>query len=102
MVKFTIKCLLIAALFFFGVLVGIQKASEGIQDVRQGSVQLKIEHSIQQPKGANPLSGKKVALEHIQTFNPFSAAGDLVSSAVTGIFRIGINATSTLIAKYLS
>lgn len=102
MIKFTIKCILAASLFFFGVLVGIQKASEGIHDMKQGNIQVNVERSVDQSITKAPLSQQKKALRNIQTFNVFSAAGNVASSAVTGIFRVGVNAASSLIAKYLS
>ncbi|HET7658379.1 MAG TPA: DUF3679 domain-containing protein [Bacillales bacterium] len=102
MVKFTIKCMLVASLFFFGVLVGMQKAQEGIQDMQQGGAHLKVEQSAQQPGKKSPLAEQKAALKDIQSFNVFSAAGDAASDFVTGLFRSGVNAASSLILKWLS
>lgn len=103
MVKFTIKCLLLASLFFFGVLYGIQEASQGMQEM-QGTHQAhapKVEQPASTPADVS-LSKKEETLQHIQTFNVFSALGDITSNVVTGIFQTGVNAATSLLNNALS
>lgn len=101
MVKFTIKCLLLASLFFFGVLYGIQEANHGMQDMQGTNHTAKIE----QPQTASAdvtISAKQDTLRNIQTFNAFSAAGDVASNLVTGLFRTGVSAATSILSNVLS
>lgn len=96
------KCLLVAVVFLLGVLLGIQQANEGIKEMK-GIDQLQHVRQTEQvePAGAS-VSEKRKALEDIQTFNVFSAVGDLISEGITKLFRSGIEAVSAVIEQFLS
>ncbi|HET7580876.1 MAG TPA: DUF3679 domain-containing protein [Bacillales bacterium] len=102
MARFTIKCFLLASLFFFGVILGMQKANEGIHDVKGLDHMPKIEQPSDNAPANVGIAAKREKLEDIQTFNIFSAAGDVASGAVTGLFRIGVDTTAAILQRLLS
>ncbi|HEU5139866.1 MAG TPA: DUF3679 domain-containing protein [Bacillales bacterium] len=101
MAKFTIKCLLLASLFFFGVLFGMQEANEGIQEVKGIDHLPKVEESAGSAPASTKITEKRERLQDIQTFNVFSAVGNAATESVTGIFRKGVNVAATIIENLL-
>ncbi|HEX7065201.1 MAG TPA: DUF3679 domain-containing protein [Bacillales bacterium] len=101
MAKFTIKCLLLASLFFFGVLFGMQQANEGIQEVKGIDHLPKVEESAGSAPASTEIAQKRERLQDIKTFNVFSAVGNAASEAVTGIFRKGVNVAASIIENLL-
>ncbi|HEX7064062.1 MAG TPA: DUF3679 domain-containing protein [Bacillales bacterium] len=102
MAKFTIKCLLLASLFFFGVLFGMQQANEGIQEVKGIDHLPKVEQSADSAPASTRIEEKRETLQDIKNFNVFSAVGNAASEAVTGLFRTGIDISTSFIEKLLS
>ena len=102
MVKFTIKCLLVAAVLFFGVLLGIQEANEGTQEMKGVDHPPRIEQSTDHATADADIKEKRERLEHIKTFNVFSAVGSATSEAVTGLFRNGVDVASAVIREFLT
>jgi hypothetical protein len=102
MTKFTIKCLFVAAVFFFGVLLGIQEAHIGTREMKGADHQPRIEQSSDHTTANVGIEEKRERLEHINTFNVFSAVGNAASQTVTGLFRSGVDATSSIIEKFLT
>ncbi|HZG71013.1 MAG TPA: DUF3679 domain-containing protein [Chondromyces sp.] len=88
MKKFVLKCFLLVSLLFMGVLFGMQKANEGMKEMK-GYHQEALEHPVQveqtdeeleasflgQQVSSQDLEEKKEKLQEIKAFNLFSSLG---------------------------
>ncbi|MBA4535890.1 YqxA family protein [Bacillus aquiflavi] len=101
---FFIKLMLLVALMFFCILLGMQKASEGIQSMRgYDDPDFKSAFSVEELNDgelqasvlgtditSHDLAAKKKKLEEFKTFNFFSSAGKKISEGVSNLSKKGI------------
>lgn len=96
--KFFLKCLLLVLVLFIGVFIGMEKAHQGMQDMKgyedtalpppvhiNESEDGKIEAALlgNEINHAEELAKKKKDLENLETFNIFSSMGKVLASFVT-------------------
>ncbi|KOO43861.1 YqxA family protein [Priestia koreensis] len=103
MVKFTIRCLLVASLLFFGVLLGMQTANEGLikmkgyedpalsKAVNISTDDGEVEASVLGAKSKFNLEEKQQLLEKRKAFNLFSNAGKKIANATKGAAEKGMH-----------
>jgi hypothetical protein len=101
MVKFTIQFFLAAMILFFGVLLGMQQANEGLQKMRgyDDSSFPSVFHISKDKNGeveasvlgnkvmAEDLQEKKEKIENMKTFNLFSELGKQFAEAVRSLME---------------
>ncbi|MBS4173595.1 YqxA family protein [Bacillus sp. FJAT-49736] len=111
MTRFLIKCSLILALLFIGVLIGMEKANEGMvkmKGYKDSSLQapFNINEDIDGKKEASVLGKnvtshnldkKKEHLENIKTYNLFSSLGKAITSFITSLTENIINLFSSFL-----
>ncbi|MGM9925486.1 MAG: YqxA family protein [Bacillus sp. (in: firmicutes)] len=94
MIRFSLKCLLVLIVFFVGVLLGMQKASTGIVNMRgyddpslysavsieenNGEIDASI---LGKEMGTYDLQEKKEKLEELKAFNAFSGMGKKIAES---------------------
>jgi hypothetical protein len=97
MVKFMLKCFVLCSVLFFGVLIGMQQANEGMIKMKgyndselQGAFQVEnkqtgdVQASILGNKiTSQDLKGKQEKLEQIEAFNIFSQIGKQIATIVS-------------------
>ncbi|MBA2873542.1 YqxA family protein [Thermaerobacillus caldiproteolyticus] len=113
MVKFTIQFFAAVALLFFGVLLGMQQASEGLQKMKgyndpslptvfhfsEGG-QGELEASIMGNKvKVETFDEKKEKLNHIKTLNVFSELGKRLADAVHSSIEQFLSLVNQLLGK---
>lgn len=96
--KFFLKCVLLVLVLFIGVFIGMEKAHQGMQDMKgyedtalpppvhiSESEDGKIEAALlgNEINHAEELAKKKKDLENLETFNVFSSMGKALASFVT-------------------
>lgn len=119
MTKFLLKCLFITTVLFFGVLVGIQIASNNLVNMTNDSsystanlvepsrgVELKSmnKESTENTEKltSHDLKGKQEKLEQIETFNLFSQVGMKFSDALDKLFSSLLTKLTTAIGNTLT
>lgn len=98
------------AVLFFGVMLGMQQASEGINDMKgfqtdnyKGAFQIQQEGENVQASvlgesiTSHDLAEKKQSLEDVKAFNIFSAMAEKLSQSISSLFRFGVNTTVAVI-----
>ncbi|PLR93805.1 DUF3679 domain-containing protein [Bacillus sp. T33-2] len=89
---FMLKCILLAALMFLSVLVGMQQANEGINNMRgYGDPEFKSGLSINEDKAAilgndvssHDLQQKREKLQEMKAFNFFSSIGKELADGIS-------------------
>ncbi|SFD67368.1 Protein of unknown function [Bacillus sp. OV194] len=108
--KFMLKCFLITAVLFFGVLLGMQRASVGMNHLKGNSDTGKA-LAIKESKGhtdaevlgaaidAKDLTAKQKQLEESKAFNFFSSLGEKVSVLISSLFRAVIGLISAILSQ---
>ncbi|GGE74598.1 DUF3679 domain-containing protein [Priestia taiwanensis] len=93
MAKFMGKSILLVLLLFLGVLVGMQLATNNMNDMQGNEIQMNVKEQKEEEKQltSHQLEEKAKKLEDIQTFNAFSEAGSTVSNLVEGGFESTID-----------
>lgn len=116
MVKFLLKCTVLIGILFFGVLLGMQEANNGllkmkgydassfsgafdINQNKQGDVEASV---LGQKVTSLTLQEKKKKLEQFKAFNFFSSMGAKVASFMTYTFQALIQFIVTTIDQLLS
>ncbi|MBM7584742.1 hypothetical protein JOC86_001279 [Bacillus pakistanensis] len=111
MKRFMIKSILLISFLFIGVLIGMQKANDGILEMKgQNGHSLHQPLSVEQNEQGNmeasllgnevsseTLSEKKEKLEEMKAFNFFSSIGKAISDFVTSITEKIIQIISSLL-----
>jgi hypothetical protein len=101
MVKFTVKFFLAVMILFFGVLLGMEQANEGLQKMRgyDDSSLPSVFHISKDKNGeveasvlgnkvmAEGLQEKKEKIENMKTFNLFSELGKQFAEAVRSLME---------------
>lgn len=98
MIRFFLKCSLVLLIFFFGVILGMQKAHTGLENMRgYDDLHLYDAVSVQVDDGevkgeflgeeisSHDLKKKKERLEEMKAYNAFSKMGKKVASGVEGL-----------------
>lgn len=119
MTKFLLKCLFITAVLFFGVLVGIQIASNNLVKMTNDS-SYSTDKLIEPSRGvemksvnkaplensdkltSHDLKGKQEKLEQIETFNLFSQMGVKLSDSLDKLFSSLLTKLTTTIGNALT
>lgn len=115
MAKFTGKCFLISLVLFFGVLLGMQSANNGLQKMKgyqdpslRGAFEMKenrkkeLEASILgNTITSQDLEGKQKKLEQMKTFNPLSETGRKLSSLIENSLNKAADSISSVISKMI-
>jgi hypothetical protein len=113
MVKFTIQFFLAAMILFFGVLLGMQQANEGLQKMRgyDDSSFPSVFHISKDKNGeveasvlgnkvmAEDLQEKKEKIENMKTFNLFSELGKQFAEAVKSLMEQVLSFFEKMIGK---
>jgi hypothetical protein len=111
MIRFSLKCFGIVLVLFFGILVGMQHANQGmkkmkgyddpalnsaftIKESNQGDMEAAI---LGQKVTSHDLEKKKQKLEEMKAFNFFSAIGKKLSEAVSAGFQALIQLLASLV-----
>lgn len=108
MVKFMLKCFVLCSILFFGVLIGMQQANEGMIKMKgyndpelQGAFQVEnkqtgdVQASILGNKiTSQDLKGKQEKLEQIEAFNIFSQIGKQIATIVSNSVSILLESIS--------
>lgn len=119
MTKFLLKCFFITTILFFGVLVGIQIASNNLVNMTNDSsystanlvepsqgVELKSVNKenpeIYNDLTSHDLKGKQEKLEQIETFNLFSQVGMKLSDALDKVFSSLLTKLTTTIGNAMT
>ncbi|KQL53491.1 hypothetical protein AN964_08275 [Heyndrickxia shackletonii] len=111
MTRFFIKCSFLIALLFVGVLIGMEKANEGMVDMKgyndstlQSPVKIhgksdgNIESSVSGENiTSHNLDEKKEHLQNIKAFNLFSSLGKVLSNIVSSLTEKIIDFASSFI-----
>ncbi|WP_102345534.1 YqxA family protein [Bacillus sp. Marseille-P3661] len=101
MSKFLVKCFLLVVLLFFGVLIGMQEANEGLLRMKgfndaafQGAFDIKKNNSgeveaavLGEAFTAHNLEEKQKRLEEINAFHLFATLGSKLATFLTTIFQ---------------
>ncbi|SDM83094.1 Protein of unknown function [Fictibacillus solisalsi] len=110
MTKFMIKCFFITAVLFFGVLLGMQQASDGMSALK-GNQENGETLTLESGKGAgeaevlgtqvdvHDLKTKQKQLEESKAFNFFSAMGEKVSGLVSSLFQGIVSLISAILSQ---
>ncbi|MDN4074822.1 MULTISPECIES: DUF3679 domain-containing protein [Fictibacillus] len=105
-----LKCFLITAVLFFGVLLGMQRASVGMNHLK-GNEDTGKALALKETKGhtdaevlgtaigAQDLTAKQKQLEDSRAFNFFSSMGEKVSVLVSAIFQAVIGLISAIFSQ---
>ncbi|MDN4525453.1 DUF3679 domain-containing protein [Fictibacillus fluitans] len=110
MTKFMMKCLLITAVLFFGVLLGMQQASNGmgaLKGNKENGEPIAIESGkgvkeaevLGTPVGVQDLKTKQKQLEETKAFNFFSSLGGKVSGLVSYLFQGILSLISAILTQ---
>ncbi|MFY4774865.1 YqxA family protein [Metabacillus sp. RGM 3146] len=113
--KFAAKCFFISLVLFFGVLLGMQSANNGLQKMKgyqdpalKGAFELKenrnkkLEASILgNTINSQDLEGKQKKLEQIKTFNPLSETGRKLTSVIETSLNKAVDSISSIISKMI-
>jgi hypothetical protein len=116
MAKFMLKCMTLLVVLFFGVLLGMQQASEGINEMKGTATDdYKGAFQIQEADNGNyqaavlgetitshDLAEKQDKLENIKAFNIFSEIAGKLSDLISVIFQTGITITMTVFQQILN
>ncbi|MGF2617152.1 DUF3679 domain-containing protein [Rossellomorea vietnamensis] len=111
MKRFVLKSILLISILFVGVLIGMQKANDGIKDMKgydqdtlgtpltisedeTGNVEASL---LGQEMGSASLSEKKKKLEEMKSFNFFSEIGKSVAGVVKSLTEKTVEFISSLI-----
>jgi hypothetical protein len=111
MKRFMLKSLLLVSVLFVGVLIGMQKANDGIRDMKGYDVEGlgtpltisedetgNIEASLLgQEMGSASISEKKKKLEEMKSFNFFSEIGKSVAGIMKGLAEKTVDFVSSLL-----
>ncbi|TYR75458.1 DUF3679 domain-containing protein [Rossellomorea vietnamensis] len=109
--RFVLKSILLVSILFVGVLIGMQKANDGIRDMKgydedgfgtpltisedeTGNIEASL---LGQEMGSASISEKKKKLEEMKSFNFFSEIGKSVAGAVKSIAEKTVELVSSLI-----
>jgi hypothetical protein len=109
--RFMLKSLLLVSVLFVGVLIGMQKANDGIRDMKGYDVEGlgtpltisedetgNIEASLLgQEMGSASISEKKKKLEEMKSFNFFSEIGKSVAGIMKGLAEKTVDFVSSLL-----
>jgi hypothetical protein len=111
MKRFMLKSLLLVSILFIGVLIGMQKANDGIRDMKgyddeafgtpltvsedeAGNIEASL---LGQEMGSTSLTEKKKKLEEMKSFNFFSEIGKSVAGIIKGLTEKTVEFVSSLI-----
>ncbi|GIN85424.1 hypothetical protein J6TS2_18100 [Heyndrickxia sporothermodurans] len=111
MKRFMLKCFLITGALFIGVLMGMQKASVGMQNMKgyqedgfnapltvkenqNGEIEATV---LGKNVSSHNFDEKKEKLQEIKSFNVFSSIGKTISSIISSITEKMINLISSFI-----
>lgn len=111
MKRFVLKVVLLISILFVGVLIGMQKANEGIMDMKgyeDGAFETPLSLSegetgnieaslLGQEMGSASISEKKKKLEEMKSFNFFSEIGKSVAGIMKGITEKTVEFLSSLL-----
>lgn len=111
MVRFSLKCSGLVLILFFGILVGMQHANQGMKNMKgyddpalnsaftvKGSNQGDMEAAILGGKvTSHDLEKKKEKLEEMKAFNFFSSIGKKLSEAISATFQALVEKLASLI-----
>jgi hypothetical protein len=111
MTSFILKCSLLVTILFIGVLIGMQKANEGMVGMKGYNDQtLKSPINVKEGNGGNVeasvlgknvsshnLDKKKEHLQKIKTFNFFSSLGKILTTMISSIIEKMIDFVSSFI-----
>lgn len=109
--KFLMKCMLLVFVLFVGIVIGMQKANQGMVNMKgyeeasfQSPVHLKSAEDGQieavflgNEVNMHNLAEKKRKLEEMETFNFFSSLGKTLANAVSAITQKIIDTISAII-----
>lgn len=113
MAKFMLKSFCLVIVLYIGVLLGIQHASQGMNEMKGPALDV-YDKALQLEKGAGAieatilgetydLEAQKRRLREIQTFNIFSEAAETFSRWMEDVFRFSLGligeGVKTLVAK---
>lgn len=104
MFRFLFKCSLILLIFFIGVLIGMQKATDGMLDMRgyddpllYKAVSIENQNGelnaelLGQEVNTHDLQEKKERLQEMKAFNAFSNLGKKAANGIQNIFNSAID-----------
>jgi hypothetical protein len=111
MKRFMLKSILLVSILFIGVLIGMQKANDGIRDMKgyddegfgtpitisedgTGNIEASL---LGQEMGSTSITEKKKKLEEMKSFNFFSEIGKSVAGIIKGLAEITVEFVSSLI-----
>ncbi|GIN38562.1 MULTISPECIES: YqxA family protein [Heyndrickxia] len=111
MKRFMLKCLLICSALFIGVLMGMQKANEGmmemkgyqeeglkapitVKEVENGEIEASV---LGKNVTSHDLEAKKERLKEIKAFNFFSSLGKTMANMISSITEKIINFFSSIL-----
>jgi hypothetical protein len=107
--RILVKCLLLTIVLFFGVLLGMQEANNGLKKMRgenasfPNALTLSSENQEAEVLGqtitADDLKEKQQKLEEIEAFNFFSTLGQKLSEVLAALLKITIQFTTALFEK---
>ncbi|WP_158598211.1 DUF3679 domain-containing protein [Falsibacillus albus] len=95
---FLLKCVLLVSLLFIAVLMGMEKANEGMQHLKGNGSGIEAPLTVKQKDNgevqasvlgkdlsSSDIEGKRKKLEEMKTFNLFSAIGKTLADLITGL-----------------
>ena len=98
MIRFFLKCSLVLLIFFFGVILGMQKAHTGLENMRgyddphlYDAVSVQVDDGevkgefLGEEISSHDLKKKKERVEEMKVYNAFSKMGKKVASGVEGL-----------------
>ena len=111
MKRFMLKSILLVSILFVGVLIGMQKANDGIMNMKgydddgfgtplkisedeTGNIEASL---LGQDMGSATISEKKKKLEEMKSFNFFSEIGKSVAGIIKGVAEKTVEFVSSLI-----
>jgi hypothetical protein len=111
MKRFMLKSILLVSILFVGVLIGMQKANDGIRDMKgyndegfgtplaisedeTGNIEASL---LGQEVGSASISEKKQKLEEMKSFNFFSEIGKSVAGIMKGLAEKTVEFVSSLL-----
>ncbi|MGC4375970.1 DUF3679 domain-containing protein [Fictibacillus sp. Mic-4] len=107
MIKFMMICFMLTSILLFGVLLGMQKANEGIKHLK-GSTSEMDALTIEKKDGkmeaevlgknisSHELEEKQKKLEKLHSYNFFSSIGEKISNAVSALVKGVVSLIVTL------
>ncbi|WP_433743248.1 DUF3679 domain-containing protein [Falsibacillus pallidus] len=110
MKMFMLKCVLLVSILFIGVLMGMEKANEGMHNLKGQDAGLESPLSLKKDSGgeveasvlgkdvsSSDIEAKKKQLQEMKTFNFFSSIGKSLAESIRSLMEKLVNAIASLI-----